>query len=114
MTGRSRDAELFGLLAPFLLTGLAFVVLYAGHGLACGLGLPASAGAGGIRVALAALLVMFLVVHAWLAWWFWRRWRSGKTPPLSFLRLASLVLAVSAGAATAWIGFPVLVLSICT
>lgn len=114
MSARPNNAELLGLVAPFLLWGLAFVVLYAGHGLVCGLGLDAGGGAGGVRAALSALLIFFLAAHGWLAWWFWKRWRSGDTPPLRFIRLVSFILAVGAATTTAWTGFPVLVLNICT
>ena len=114
MTRPAHDVDLLGLVAPFLLWGLGFALLYAGHGLACGLGLDRDWGAAGIRAALSALYALFLGAHAALAYWFWRRWRSGGAPALRFVRLASLVLAVAAIATTAWTGLPVLILSICT
>lgn len=112
MSMRGANADLLGLIAPFLLWGLAFVVLYAGHGVACGLELYQE-GAVTVRAALSMLLVLFLAANAWLAQWFWNRWRSGDTPQQRFVRFASFVLAIGAVATTAWTGVPVLVLSIC-
>lgn len=113
MSTRSANADLLGLTAQFLLWGLAFVVLYVGHGMACGLELYQE-GVVNVRAALSMLFVSFLVANAWLARWFWDRWRSGDTPQQRFVRFVSFVLAVGAAATTAWTGIPVLVLSICT
>jgi hypothetical protein len=108
------DKEPLGLVAPFALWALAFVLLYAGHGLACGIGVRPGHFDLETRWALTALLVTFLVAHGGLAWWFWRRLRVAEEPPLQFIRRAAFTLAVAAMATTFWTGLPVLTLSICT
>jgi hypothetical protein len=114
MMTRPNDRELVGLVSPFLLWGLAFVALYASHGAACGLGLVERAGVGSVRLVLSVLLAVFLAAHCRLAFAYWRRWRREDTGSVHFVRLASFILALGALATTAWTGFPVILLSICT
>ena len=95
--------ETLGLIAGFGLWSLAFVALYGLHGLGCGIGIAP----GGLRAALVLLLGLFLAGHVVLAAWLMRVIHD------RFLRAASLVLAVGAGATTLWTGIPVALLSIC-
>lgn len=104
-----RTAEALGLLAGFLLWGLAFVTLYAVHGFACSTGMQDSV----TRTALIALFLGFVAAHIWLAWHYWLRLRPALEPPLALVRLISFVLALAALATTVWTGSPVLLLSIC-
>jgi hypothetical protein len=108
-----RNAEALGLVAGFLLWGLAFVVLYGGHGFACGVGVRPGHYDGVTRIALGATFLTFVAAHAALAWWLWKRLRRAGEPPLRFVRFASFVLAVAALVTTVWTLFPVLALSIC-
>lgn len=108
-----RNAEPLGLVAGFLLWGLAFVVLYGGHGFACGVGVAPGNQDGTTRIALVAAFLGFVVAHAALAWWFWKRLRGAQEPPLRFVRFASFILALAALVATLWtLGAP-LFLSVC-
>lgn len=104
-----RTAEALGLLAGFLLWGLAFVTLYAVHGFACAIGLDDTV----TRIALAVLFVSFLAAHACLAWQFWLHCRQRVEPPFRLVRLVSFILALAALGTTCWTGLPVLFLSIC-
>ncbi|HVM38789.1 MAG TPA: hypothetical protein VM265_10450 [Sphingomicrobium sp.] len=111
---RELGTEALALVAPFALWGLAFALLYAGHGLACGVGVRPGNHDGLTRLLLALLLLVFLGLHAWLAWLFLRRWRRGSEGAVGFIRLAAWVLGVAAFATTVWTGAPVLFLTICS
>lgn len=108
-----RNAEPLGLVAGFLLWGLAFVTLYGGHGFACGVGVTAGHHDGTTRIALVIAFLLFVAAHAALAWWFWKRLGRAEDRPLRFVRFASFVLAVAALVATLWTLGPPLLLSIC-
>lgn len=110
----ARNYEALGLVAPFLLWGLGFALLYAGHGLACGVGVRPGHFDDETRLALSGLFIVFVIAHCCLSWWFWRRWRTTDGPRLRFVRHASFLLAVGATATTFWTGLPVLTLSICS
>jgi hypothetical protein len=107
------SAEPLGLIAGFLLWGLAFVTLYGSHGFACGVGVAPDNHDGTTRVALLAAFLGFVVAHATLAWWFWKRLGRGESHSHRFVRFASFILAIAALVATVWtLGAP-LFLSIC-
>jgi hypothetical protein len=109
----ARNREALGLVVPFLLWGLGFVLLYAGHGLACALGVRPGFHDDTARSILTGLFLVVLAAQAWLAWLSWRRWRRRDIASLAFVRLISTILAVAALFATVWTGFPVLTLRIC-
>lgn len=108
MNGRGA-IEAAGLVAGFGIWSLAFVLLYGWHGFACAQGLaPAVA-----RTGLFLLFGLHLMAHAALIWWFHARWSRPADPPLRFVRLASLVLAIGAMGTTLGTGLPALVLRLC-
>nr|MDP8994593.1 hypothetical protein [Pseudomonadota bacterium] len=90
------------------------VLLYAGHGLACALGVRPGHHEGTARLALALLFLAFLAAHGWLAHLYWRRWRAAKEGALRFVRLAAAALAAAALGTALWTGSPVLYLGICS
>lgn len=108
-----RNAEPLGLVAGFALWSLAFVVLYGGHGFACGVGVRPGHYDGVARAALGLVLLLFVAAHVWLAWWFWRRLERAGERTIRFLRLASLTLAIGALITTVWTLFPVVALTLC-
>ena len=108
------NKEALGLVAGFGLWSLAFVVLYGGHGLACGVGVRPGHYDDLTRAILTVTFAAFIAAHVGLAWWLWHRFRSAPEGPVRLVRLVSLVLALAALGATAWTLFPVTVLTICS
>lgn len=114
MKKRAGNAEALGLVIPFLLWGAGFVLLYAAHGFACGVGVRPGHYDGATRAALASMYLGLLAGHAVVAWKYWQRWRGSDKAQLRFVRLVSLALAVAGFAASMWTGFPAVSLSICS
>ena len=110
---RERGAEMLGLVNPFLLWGLGFVLLYAAHGLACDIGVRPGHYDGLTRLVLAGMLAVLVAAHVWLSFRYWQRLKMGGNEPLRFLRLAAFVVSVAALGTSLWTGTPVLYLSIC-
>jgi hypothetical protein len=108
------NAEALSLIIPFLLWGAGFALLYAAHGLACGIGVRPGHYDGLARTSLSSIYLILLAAHAAIAWRYWRRWRSSEEPKRRFVRLVSLTLAVAAFTASMWTGFPAVSLSICS
>ena len=108
-----RGREMLGLVAPFLLWGLGFVLLYAAHGLACGIGVRPGHYDGLTRLVLAGLLAALLAAHGWMTWRYWQRLRTGAGGGAAFLRRCALALSIAALGTTLWTGTPVLFLRIC-
>ncbi|WP_126171989.1 hypothetical protein [Altericroceibacterium xinjiangense] len=106
------NREALGLVAGFGLWSLTFLLLYGGHGLACGLGARPEDGAALTRILLLAVWIAMLAAHGALIVWFVRRLRAASDT-LRFVRRASVVLAVAALVATFWTGLPVAALEIC-
>lgn len=109
----SREVETLGLAGGFIVWAFGFSLLYAAHGLACGLGVAHGHFDFATRAALVSLFFLFIGTNAGLAWWFLLRWRRTHEPSLRRLRLISFILAIAACVATIWTGIPVLMLRIC-
>lgn len=113
MMERSQAKEVLGLVVPFVVWALGFVLLYGGHGLACAVGVRTGDYAAITRIALGVLLAIVLVAQGWVAYRYALRLRMWRDEPRYFIRLASLVLAVAALVGSLWTGAPVLFLHIC-
>lgn len=109
MSRHPSNREAAGLIAGFALWSLAFAVLYGAHGAICATGVLGEAGG---RILLIGLWAVMIAGLAALITWLVRQLRTAQ-PALHFIRLVSLALAVAALGATAWIGIPALILSIC-
>lgn len=109
MSGRVATREALALVGPFMLWGLGFILLYAGHGTACSIGAEREPA----RLVLAGLFLLTAAAHGWLCWWLWQRLGAAPEGPLRFVRLAGFTLSVAALVTTLWTGSPVLLLSIC-
>jgi hypothetical protein len=109
---RPTNRETAGLVAGFALWSLAFVALYGGHGLACGMEVQPGAGSSLTRWLLVGAWIVFIIAHVVLILWLARRLR-GAEGSVRFIRRVSLVLALGALGATVWTGLPVVTLSIC-
>ncbi len=109
MTSGPTNREALGLLAGFALWSLAFGLLYGAHGAICATGLLGETSA---RTVLIGLWLAVIAALAGLIPWLLHRLRTTRQE-LRFVRLASLTLAIIALGATAWIGLPVLTLSLC-
>jgi hypothetical protein len=98
-------ARLVLLVSAYILWSVAFVALYAGHGLLCMQG-----GGGIVRPTLGLVVAALLAPHALLSWqaWVWRKRNGEQTLPL-----ITFVIALSAIPATCWIALPVLMLTPC-
>lgn len=103
---RPTNVEIAGLVAGFALWSLAFLLLYGGHGALC------AVGAGGARALLLSIWAGILLAHIGLILWFAKRWRVSPDE-LRFVRMASLILAIAAMAATVWTGLPIATLTLC-
>jgi len=109
--GRPRAA--LGLVVPFVIWALGFVLLYGGHGLACAVGVRTGQYEDITRASLAVLLGVVLCAHIWIIGRSIRRLRQHRGGPYRFVVLVSVLLAVGAAGATLWTGLPVLALKIC-
>jgi hypothetical protein len=116
MTGTRDFATLVILVMGYALWSIAFVALYAGHGLSCE--------ADAIdRAALGVSLPTWIIGSIWLfliigtsvfAAWVERTYQvPTDEPPRSFIHAVTLAIAASASLATLWIGLPVLLVSPC-
>lgn len=110
---RSQARETLGLVVPFAVWALGFILLYGGHGLACSVGVRSGEYAAAARLALGALLAIILAAHGWIVGRYVQRLRKQAGEARYFVYLASVVLAVAALGGSMWTGLPVLFLSIC-
>jgi len=110
-----RPRALVSLIAGYLVWSSCFVALYGLLSVGCTLQLQLRAGpfgTNGLTLLLAAVWLLHLAVLAWLIRSALRRRTGGEAP--AFLRRITLLLHLSALAATLWIGLPLLLLPPCS
>lgn len=110
-----RPRALLTLIAGYLVWSSCFVLLYALLSVGCELQLqlrPGPLGTNALSLLLAAAWLLHLGALAWLIRAALRPRPDGAAPV--FLRHLTLLLHVTALAATLWVGFPLLVLPPCS
>jgi len=119
MTRLPPASALLAMIAGYLVWSLCFVALYAVLSVGCALHLqlrPGILGIDPLTLLLAAAWLLHLAALAWLVLAAWRkhprRPHANGTGP-AFLPWVTLVLHLTALAATVWIGLPVLLLPPC-
>jgi hypothetical protein len=99
-------------LAGLVLWGAGFSILYALHGLGCGLGWTDLA-IGPLTLLQAVLVGTWLALLAMAAAWAWYLWRSGGPAESAFLRTVGLISALAGLGGLLFTGAPVLLPAHC-
>lgn len=111
----SRPTALVTMIAGYLVWSSCFVVLYSLLSIGCELqwqrfGLL---GISSITLMLIFAWLLHLLALGWLIRAAWQAERAGLPPPSRFVRRVTLILHLTAFAATIWIGLPILALPPC-
>lgn len=106
-----------GLYLGWIVWSSAFVSLYGAQGLGCSLGWT-SARIGSMNALTLALALLWLAHLGLLAWLTSRAWRAvpraGQSSDIDgFVRFGNRISLAAAAVATAWLGFPILLLDPC-
>jgi hypothetical protein len=110
-------ASPIGLFFGWIVWSSAFVSLYGAQGLGCSLGW-ASARIGTMNSLTLALALLWLAHLGLLGWLALRAWRAGprgheSSDVQGFVHFGNRISLASAAVATAWLGFPILLLDPC-